>query len=147
MYKFCRSMNIISSSKFCASSFPAFKFWRLQFSTTSFFPSSDFGYSNQVAAHSTFHALKLPRLMASLSESKGNHGGQGIPHRWGGAGELWKLAPERSMNIIPSSNFPPSNFGVFKFWRLQNFALQNFRLQILSPTNFRFIFRLQILEV
>ena len=90
------------------------------------FSSSNFGYFNRVAAHSTFHALKLPRLTASLRKSKGNHGGQGIPYRWGGPGELWNVAPERSMNIISSSIFFVFKIFRFKFFRLQIFSLQYF---------------------
>ena len=155
MLKFWRLMNIISSSiffvfkifrfkffrlqifslqYFFASIFFVFKFFRLQNFPPSNFSSSNFGYFNRVAAHSTFHALKLPRLTASLRKSKGNHGGQGIPYRWGGPGELWNVAPERLMNIISSSIFPSSkfcasifsssifggfNFCAFKFLRLQ----------------------------
>ena len=109
--------------------FFVFKFCRLQILSPSNSASSNFGYFNTVPAHSTFHALKLPRLTVSLRKPKGNHGGQGIPYRWGGPGELWNVAPERSMTIISSSNFFVFKFFAFKFWRLQNF---------------RFIFRLQI---
>ena len=138
-------MNIIQSSIFrlqnFALHFSVFKFWRLQIFATSVFLSSNFGYFNRVAAHSTFHALKLPRLTASLRKSKGNHGGQGIPYRWGGPGELWNVAPERSMNIISSSffriHFSSSIFRLqflrFKFpvfnFSLQYFSLHFFRLQ------------------
>ena len=111
--------------------FFVFKFSRLQHFSPSIFSSSNFGYFNRVAAHSTFHALKLPRLTASLRKSKGNHGGQDIPYRWGGPGELWNVAPERSMNIISSSIF-----FVFKFCRLQIFSSSNFSLQIFSSSNF-----------
>ena len=144
-------MNIISSSNF-----PVFNFFASIFSSSNFFvfeffrlplvSSSNSGYFNRVAAHSTFHALKLPRLTASLRKSKGNHGGQGIPYRWGGPGELWNVAPERLMNIISSSNFFVFKFFAFKFWRLQNFSLQffsssifslqYFSLQIFSSSNF-----------
>ena len=144
-------MNIISSSNFSSSKIFASNFFRLQFFVfefvrLQFFSSSNFGYFNRVAAHSTFHALKLPRLTASLRKSKRNHGGQGIPYRWGGPGELWNVAPERLMNIISSSIF-----FVFKFFRLQILASSKFSasdffvfiffasifsLQIFSSSNF-----------
>ena len=118
---------------FFSSSFFVFKFVRLQF-----FSSSNFGYFNRVAAHSSSHALKLHRLTASLRKSKGNHGGQGIPYRWGGPGELWNVAPERSMNINSSSIFSSSIFRL-QFFRLQKFSLQISRLQFFAYI-FRFIF-------
>ena len=141
MFKFWRLMDIISSSIFSSSNF-SLHFFRLQILSPSFFPSSNFGYFNTVAAHSTFHALKLPRLTVSLRKSKGKHGGQGIPYRWGGPGELWNVALEHSMNIISSSIFPSSIFFVFKFWRLQfprfNFSSSFFSLQYFSLQFFVF---------
>ena len=136
MYKFWRSMNIISSSNFFVFKIFRFKKFRLQIFRLQIFrlqnfSSSNFGYFNRVAAHSTFHALKLPRLTVSLRKSKGNHGGQGIPYRWGGPGELWNVAPERLMNIISSSFFSSSIFRL-QILASSKFSLQNFSSSIFS---------------
>ena len=145
MYKLWRSMNILSSSFFLV-----FKIFRFKFSVFSFFvfkkfrlqifPSSNFGYFNRVAAHSTFHDVEAASLDGFLKEI------QRKP-RW--AGYPIPLGRSRQALECGAGAFDEYYF-VFNFFRLQIFRLQFFVFKILRfkfcrLQFFRFnIFSLQI---